>query len=285
MTIALALVLALASAGALNWGFFVQQQAASGLPPLTLRRPLHSLALLFRERAWMTGFLLGIAGWALYVAALRIAPLSLVQAASAGGIGVLALLARPRSTRERTGVALSIVGLVLLGLSLGGGATSGDSRPVVATVLWLAVSWAVAGVAAFTGSRLLAPGAGLGAAAGILYAAGDVATKAAASGGGRLAFVPAVLACHGLAFVSLQFSFQRGGPLATAGVATLLTNSLPIVAGLAIFAEPLPGGFLGGLRALAFALVVLGAAALAAKGDPEPVSVDRPVRVSLTEPP
>ena len=95
-----------------------------------------------------------------------------------------------------------------------------------------------------------------------MYAAGDVGTKAAVQGGGRLAFVPVLLACHGLAFVALQLGFQRGGPLATAGVATLLTNSLPIAAGFVIFSESLPGGALGVLRVLAFLLVVAGAAAL-----------------------
>ena len=76
--------LALASAGALNWGFFTQHGAASALPPLSLRRPLRSLRLLFGERRWLAGFLVGIAGWLLYVGALALAPLSLVQAVSAG---------------------------------------------------------------------------------------------------------------------------------------------------------------------------------------------------------
>jgi len=109
----------------------------------------------------------------------------------------------------------------------------------------------------------LSPGAGLGAAAGVLYAAGDVGTKAAVAGGGRLAFVPALLACHGLAFVALQLGFQRGTALATAGVATLLTNALPIVAGTALFHEGLPDGAPGALRVLAFVAVVAGAAGLA----------------------
>jgi hypothetical protein len=265
------LVLALASAGAINWGYFIQHQAASKLPALTLRRPLRSLWLLFRHPRWTAGFFLGIAGWALYVTALALAPLSLVQASSAGGIGVLALLAGTSVPRERVGVALSILGLVLLGVSLGGGVGSGRAGSIGATALWLVCSAAVAALAAFLGARLLAPGAGLGAAAGILYAAGDVGTKAAVHGGPRLAFVPALLACHALAFVSLQLGFQRGGPLATAGVATLLTNSLPIVAGLAIFAESLPRGAIGALRVLAFAFVVIGAAALGTQGAPAPV--------------
>jgi hypothetical protein len=268
VTLAAGLLLALGSTGALNVGYFMQHQEASKLPPLTLRRPIHSLVSLFRNVRWTIGFFLGIGGWVLYVAALALAPLSLVQASSAGGIGVLALLARARAPRERLGVALSIAGLALLGVSLAGGTDAGRAGSIAVTALWLTVSVAAAGGAAAT--RMLAPGAGLGAAAGILYAAGDVGTKAAVHGGARLAFVPALLACHGLAFVALNLAFQRGGPLATAGVATLLTNSLPIVAGLAVFGEALPGGALGALRVAAFALVVLGASALGTRGTPTP---------------
>jgi hypothetical protein len=57
------------------------------MPPLSLRRPLASLRLLFAHKGWLIGFLAGIGGWVLYVAALALAPLSLVQATSAGGLG------------------------------------------------------------------------------------------------------------------------------------------------------------------------------------------------------
>ncbi|MHB8642928.1 MAG: hypothetical protein ACYDA3_08595 [Gaiellaceae bacterium] len=270
MSIAAGLVLALASTAAISTGFFVQHQAASGLPQLSLRRPLRSLQSLFRNLRWLGGFVLGIAGWALYVGALALAPLSLVQACSAGGIGVLALLARTRVSRERVGVGLSIAGLVLLGVSLAGGADSGRAGSLTAPVVWLVVSAALAAVAVGPAARLLMPGAGLGGAAGILYAAGDVGTKSAVHGGVRLWLVPAILAAHGLAFVALQLGFQRGAPLATAGVSTLLMNSLPILAGLAVFGESLPGGPLGVLRVAAFALVVAGASALATQGTPAP---------------
>jgi hypothetical protein len=100
----------------------------------------------------------------------------------------------------------------------------------------------------------------------VLYAAGDVGTKAAVVGGARLWFVPGLLACHGLAFVALQLAFQRGRRLASAGVAVLWTNALPIAAGMALFSEALGGT----LRAAAFALVVVAACALAREPEPEP---------------
>jgi hypothetical protein len=260
------LVLALASAGALNWAYFAQHGAAAALPPLALRRPLRSLALLFRNGRWLVGFLTGIAGWVLYVAALALAPLSLVQAAAAGGIALLAALVGHLSGRERLAVSIAFAGLLLLGLSLVAVSAPSGHGSWVAVAVWMGVSVAVAAVAAGPLARGLAAGAGLGVAAGVLYAAGDVGTKAAIVGGARLAFVPALLACHGLAFVALQLGFQRGGALATAGMATLWTNALPIAAGTVLFAESLPDGSRGAARLLAFACVVLGAAALARPG-------------------
>lgn len=267
------LLLALASAAALNWGYYAQHGAAAALPPLSVRRPVHSLLLLFRNRRWVIGFFTGIGGWVFYVAALALAPLSLVQAASAGGIAILAGLVGGLSRRERAAVAIAVIGLVLLGLSLIHVHVPSGHGSWEAVAVWMGVSVAAAALAAGPLARVLAGGAGLGIAAGVLYAAGDVGTKAAVAGGGRLAFVPALLACHGLAFVALQLGFQRGGALATAGMATLWTNALPIVAGTALFAEALPGGARGVARVAAFACVVLGAAALARgeSGAPAPV--------------
>jgi hypothetical protein len=254
-------VLAVSSAVAINGGYALQHQSASRLPPLSLRRPIHSLALLAGNRRWAIGFTVGIGGWVLYVVALRLAPLSIVQACAAGGIGVLALLAgRPPTRLERIGVVAALLGLVMLALSLTGETTSSHGSPV-AVAAWMGASVVVAALAART--PLLAPGAALGVAAGVLYAAGDVGTKGAVAGGLWLLFVPALLACHGLAFVCLQLGFQRGGALATAGLATLWTNALPIAAGAVLFGEGIPDGPAGAARVMAFVLVLAGAVALA----------------------
>jgi hypothetical protein len=265
--------LALASAAALNWGFFVQHGAAAGLPALSLRRPLSSLRLLFGSGRWLAGFLAGLAGWVLYVVALALAPLSLVQAASAGGIGLLALLVSRvggvrLALRERRGVAISALGLAALAGSLAGHGTHGTHGATGEVAMWVAASLIAATLAAGPVARRLAAGAGLGLAAGVLYSAGDVATKAAVGGGARLGFVPVVLACHGLAFAALQLGFQRGGALATAGVATLFTNALPIAAGTTLFGEGLGGE--APLRLLAFGCVVIGATLLARPGPDAP---------------
>jgi hypothetical protein len=80
-------------------------------------------------------------------------------------------------------------------------------------------------------------------------------------------FAVLLLACHGLAFIALQLAFQRGPALATAGLSALLTNALPVLAGLVIYAEAMPGGAAGVLRAAGFAGTVSGAALLAARSD------------------
>ncbi len=266
MNLGAGLLLALGSAVALNWGWVAQHTAAAELPALAVHRPIASLRLLFRDLHWLVGFVVGLAGWALYVGALALAPLSLVQAVAAGGIGVLALFAHragaPLSQRDRVAVVISTGGLLLLGLSLVGGAGAGQQARVAAVAAWLVVSLVVASLGVLGGAAL-APGAGLGLAAGVLYAAGDVATKAVFTGGLWLLLVPVVLAAHGAAFAALQLGFQRGRALATAGTSTLLTNALPIAAGLVVFHEQLPGGLYSGLRIAAFALVVVGAALLA----------------------
>jgi hypothetical protein len=272
--------LAAASAVALNWAYFAQHREASQLPPLRLRRPVASLRLLFENRRWLAGFGVGVAGWVLYVAALRFGSLSLVQAASAGGIGVLALLVRAGGTRlsgrERSGIAFSIVGLALLALSLSSSsalhpfAHHGSAAGVAA---WMTVSAVVATACALRGGHVLTAGAGLGLAAGLCYAAGDVGTKAAVGGGVLLLFGVPVLAAHGLGFVYLQLGFQRGSALSTAGVATLFTNAVPIAAGMILFGDGIPGGVLGAARVVSFAAVVVGAVLLTRAAPPAPPAV------------
>jgi hypothetical protein len=273
------LALALASTVALSWGFLRQHGAASSLPALSLRQPLRSLRALFSDLRWLAGFVVGLLGWALYVAALRFAPLSLVQAVSAGGIGLLAVLVERTtgvrlSRREWGGVAVAVTGLALLGVSLAGHVQPGRHGSALAVALWIVVSLLGAAAAAGPLAPRLVAGAGFGLAAGLLYAAGDVATKAAVAGGAAALFALAVLACHGLAFATLQLGFQRGGALATVGVSTLLTNALPIAAGTTVFREGLPQSTLGVVRVLAFTSVVLGAAVLAGSGSSaEPAAV------------
>jgi hypothetical protein len=268
MQTAAALIVTLVSACALNVGYLVEHSVASRLPRLTIRHPVRSAHTLLSERRWLAGFATEVAGWLLYVAALSLAPLSLVQATAAGGIGILAVMVShytrvSLSRMEQLGVLLSIAGLALLGVSLAGAHGEGTGGSYLAVGAWLGASLAVTLLALRLAPRLIGSGAAFGLATGVLFAGGDVATKTAVVGDGHTYFVAALIISYALGTAVLQAGFQRGDALVTAGVATLFTNVLPIVAGMTIFHEPLPGGWLGVVRVASFALVVVAAVALA----------------------
>src|SRR6478672_5070660 len=221
---AVAIVLAVLSTTITNLAYLREHDAAAALPVLSMRRPLHSVQLLLGDRSWLLGFAMETAGFLLYAAALALASLSLVQSINAGGIGVLAYVSARVSGRQLAGVAVIVV---LLG------------RPLLGTA-----------VAA-------------GAAGGIFFSIGDISTKLATQGGVRTAFIVTLVLGYALGTALLQLGYQAGGALTVAGLATLLTNALPIAAGTIVLEERVPSGAFGGLRILAFAAVVAGAFLLA----------------------
>jgi hypothetical protein len=260
---AIALVLAVASTTLINIAYLRQHEAAAALPALSMRRPLHGVRLLITDRSWLLGFAMETSGFALYAAALALAPLALVQSIAAGGIGVLAYVsARVAGRRLRRhevgGVVVSVLGLVALAVSLVGGERDGHGS-TVPIVVWLAVTAAVALLVLDIGRRFGGMAVAQGAAGGMFFAIGDISTKLATQGGERIAFVVTVVAGYVLGTWLLQLGYQLGGALTVAGVATLLTNALPILAGTIVLDEPVPSGALGWVRLAAFAAVVIGA--------------------------
>ena len=265
---AIALVLALASTVLINLAYLREHDAAAALPVLAIRRPLQSARALLTDRGWLLGFAMETAGFLLYVAALRLASLALVQSLAAGGIGVLAYVSarvsgRRLGGRERNGVLLSSLGLVALAVSLVGGSAEGGAGSTRAVIVWLAVT-AAAGVLVVTlGRRMMGVAVAEGVAGGLFFSLGDVSTKVATQGGARLAFVIPLILGYTLGTWLLQLGYQRGGALTVAGLATLLTNAVPIAAGTIVLDEPVPYGAYGALRILAFAAVTIGAILLA----------------------
>jgi hypothetical protein len=266
---AIAIALEIVSATLANLAYLREHDAAAALPCLSLRRPLRSLQLLLTNRSWLLGFAMETGGFAFYAAALALASLALVQSIGAGGIGVLAYISaratgRRLSRRELAGVALSILGLVALAVSLAKGSGEGGSGSTAAILLWLGATAAVAGLALWVGRRTGRMAVAEGVAGGLLFSIGDVSTKLVTQGGARFAFVITVIIGYTLGTSLLQLGYQRGGALTVAGLATLLTNALPIAAGTIVLGEPVPPGVFGGLRILAFAAVTAGAIFLAA---------------------
>jgi hypothetical protein len=265
---ALALLLALVSTTLTNIAYLREHDAAAKLPVLSMRRPVQSARLLLGDRSWLLGFAMETGGFLLYAAALALASLALVQSAAAGGIGVLAFasarIARRRLTRrELSGVLLSVLGLAALGISLVGGTSKGGTGSTTEILVWLGLTAALALVLLVIGRRLNAVAVAYGLAGGLFFAIGDIATKVATEGGARAGFVLALIGGYTLGTALLQIGYQAGSALTVAGLATLLTNAVPIAAGTIVLHEPLPGGLLGALRVLAFAAVTAGAVLLA----------------------
>lgn len=264
------LALAVAASLALNGSFLVQHLGAVGAPAISILRPLSSLAGLLRSRLWLAGTAAGLAGWMLHVGALSAAPLSLVQAFSAGGLALVVPVAArltksPLRRAERSAIALMV--LALLALALGSAAAPlTHGIPLLAMLAFLTLAGATAlALAATPGRRRRAQT--LGAAAGVLYGVGDAATKAAttvAHAGVWAALASPWPALILLASVAAFFCFQRGlqiGPaIPVIVLMTAATNITAVLAGLAVFGEPL-GASLMMATIHAVALVAVGLAA------------------------
>ena len=261
------LVLALISAIAVNWAYSVEHDAAASMPTFSWRRPREFVTRLLANRRWLLGFGTESAGWLVYLAALALAPISLVQAVGASGIAVLALVtARGHPSRlarqEQIAVVLAIIGLIFLSLSLTGAAQSDERPEGVLVVIWLAASAGVA-ITLVARSFGLARGAALGLAAGLLFSVGDVSAKLVVYGGIWLVVIVSLIACYALGTSVLQAAFQHSDALTAAGLATLVTNALPIAAGFLLFGEDLPAGVHGSFQIAAFTTLVASATFLA----------------------
>ena len=260
----------------MNWAYTREHDAVRSLPQLSPRRPVRAAAALLRSRRWLTAFGAETVGWLVYLAALRLAPLALVQAVSASGIAVLALSGArghparlPR--REQLAVVLAIGGLVLLGASLAGTRPTDHVPNGVHAAVWLGACGGAAAVLSV--ARLRASHAAiLGLAAGLLFSGGDISAKLAVHGGAWLLVAVPLVAFYALGSIQLQSAFQHGDAVTAAGIATLTTNAVPIVAGILLLHEALPGGASRVLQIVAFALVVGGAALLT---DPRAAAASR----------
>jgi hypothetical protein len=275
-----AIALAVVSTTLTNFAYLREHDAAASLPCLSMRRPVQSLRLLLGDRTWLTGFLMEGGGFAAYAGAVSLASLALVQSIGAGGIGVLAFISsrmrgRRLGRRRLVGVVLSMLGLLALGVSLARGSGEGGHGEVVPIIGWILCTGALAAVVLAVGRARGGLAAAEGLAGGLLFSIGDLSTKVATEGGARFLFVIPLVIGYALGSSLLQLGYQRGGTLTVAGLATLSTNALPIIAGTVLLAEPVPAGVFGVLRVLAFCAVVAGAILLAT---PEHATTAPPVR-------
>jgi hypothetical protein len=269
------ILLALACALATNVGFLYKHRGARAAPSVDIRRPLRSAAALFASPLFTIGWVIGAGAWVFHVAAMSVAPLSLVQAVLAGGMVLLAVMAEQMlgcriRRRQWTGLALTALGLMLLGFTLPA-AHGADSRFSIPGMIAFEAALIAAGGLLIMGPRMGAPaehhGYMLGAASGILFGVSDVAIKAISGIVGHAGPVglltPWLLVCVAAsvaAFYASAKGLQDGDAVPVIAVTGTAANLAGIVGGFIVFGDPLPGSPVALIvQCLAFALV-LGAA-------------------------
>jgi drug/metabolite transporter (DMT)-like permease len=274
-SVQIGLMLAVATALASIVGFLYKHRGAVASPDVDWRRPVWSSLMLFRNRWYVLGVLIAVAGWGTHVGALALAPISLVQATIAGGLVMLTAIAdrffaHQVTRREWIGVGLAAAGLAFLAATLDGGADSAHSGYEGATLAAFVGLVAALGFAvALAGRDTLRSGILFGASAGLLWGASDTTIKALSDQLGDssafailsspMAAVILILSLMGM-LVSAR-SLQIGPVVPVIAVTSVAANVSTIAAGPIVFSEPLPDDTAAlVVRLLAFALVICAAA-------------------------
>ena len=281
MTLDLGIFLALACAFVANLGFFYKYRGANSVARVDVRHPLRSGRALFSSKWFAIGMLVATGSWALHVAALALAPMSVVQVALAGGVVLIAVMADRMfgfkvGPRQWVGLWLTAAGLVMLGLTLPAthGAHSHFSDP--AMIAFEATLFGMGGLL-IMGPRMGGPvehhGMMLGAASGILFGVSDTAIKAltgivGAHGLLGLLLSPwlaVALLASILAFYSSARGLQDGEAVPVIAVTGTAANIAGVAGGLIVFGDPMPASTVGiVLQSLAFVLVLVAAALMPA---------------------
>jgi drug/metabolite transporter (DMT)-like permease len=187
LAVGVGLICALLSALGTNLAFLFKHRGAVEAPDVDMRHPLRSAADLFRSRWWSIGWGVAAVAFALHVAALTLAPISIGQAVLAGGLVFLAVLAErffgfELGRRQWIGIGLVAVSLSLLTLTGGGGgggASSGYSLAGMIVFEGIAVCVGLLLILSHLIERIpVQRGVLLGIAAGLGFGISDVAIKA-----------------------------------------------------------------------------------------------------------
>jgi len=277
MALDLGILLALACAFVANLGFFFKYRGANSVPRIDLRHPLHSVRVLYSSKWFALGMIIATASWGLHVAALALAPMSVIQVSLAAGVVFIAVMADrwfgfKVGRRQWIGLTLTAAGLVMLGLTLPAlhGAHSQFSQ--AAMISFEAAMFGIGGLL-IMGPRMGGPvehhGVMLAAAAGILFGVSDTSIKAltgitAAHGFVGLLFSPwlmVAVAASVVAFYASARALQDGEAVPVIAVTGTAANIAGIAGGILVFGDPMPASPAGiVIQAVAFVLVVVASA-------------------------
>ena len=274
MALNIGILLALLCALITNLGFLLKHKGACAAPDVDFRRPFRSAIGLWKSRWFAIGMLVAAGAFALHVAALALAPLSLVQAVLSGGLVFLTVLADrvfgfKLGMRQWAGVAMTALGLALLAVTLPHGGDPHAGYSVAGMIAFEAGLLALGTLLVFSpklGARHEHHGVLLGAAAGILFGVSDVAIKALTGfdGLGAVLLSPwlaVTIVASVIAFYASARGLQRGEAVAVITVTSAAANISAISGGILVFGDPMPADTLGiVMQSMAFVLVIVAAA-------------------------
>jgi drug/metabolite transporter (DMT)-like permease len=276
MTVNVGILLALLCALATNLGFLYKHRGACAAADVDWKHPLRSGASLFRSKWFALGMLVAVGAWVLHVAAMALAPLSLVQAVISGGLVFLTVLAErffgfSVGRRQWAGVGLTSLGLVLLAATLPGASGSHSNYSTAAMIAFEAGLLAVGTLLVMShklGARHEHHGVLLGVASGILFGVSDVAIKAltgmiGTAGIGALLspWLVTCIAASVIAFFASARGLQKGEAVPVITLTAAAANVSAIAGGIIVFGDPLASDPLGlVLQSAAFLMVIVAAA-------------------------
>jgi drug/metabolite transporter (DMT)-like permease len=281
MTLDLGILLALACAFVANLGFFYKYRGANDVPKVQVLHPLRSARELYSSKWFCLGMLTATASWGLHVAALALAPMSVIQVSLAAGVVFIAVMADrffgfEVGRRQWLGLTLTAAGLVLLGVTLPAMHGAHAHFSTAAMISFEAALFGIGGLL-IMGPRMGGPvehhGVMLGAASGILFGVSDTAIKAltgitGAHGIVGLALSPwlaVAVAASIVAFFASARGLQDGDAVPVIAVTGTAANIAGIAGGIIVFGDPMAGSAFGvTLQALAFVLVIVASALMPA---------------------
>ncbi len=281
MTLDLGILLALLCAFVANLGFFYKHRGVNSVPKIDVRHPFSAARSLYSSKWFTLGMITATASWGLHVAALSLAPMSVVQVSLAAGVVFIAVMADRLfgfevGRRQWIGLVLTASGLVMLGVTAPAMHGPHAQFSVAAMIGFEAGLFGLGGLL-IMGPRMGGPvehhGVMLGAAAGILFGVSDTAIKAltgitGAHGLLGLLLSPwlivAVLASI-VAFYASARGLQDGDAVPVIAVTGTAANIAGITGGILVFGDPMAAGPVGiTLQAVAFVLVVVASAMMPA---------------------
>ena len=260
-------------------GLLLLKSRAEELPAAQGGHALRAVLGWLRDPVWLCALGIQILGYAIYVVALAGAPVSLVVVVMQGGIALFVLFAiiflgERASIREWAGLSGIFAAMILLSLSLRGGAS--ESTIDIFALGVLTTMAIIAAALPSSAERLRKSGAAAAIASGVAFGLATLYAKAFTGllVSGTIGTVLLHLfenpwlylasAANISGLVLLQNSFHRGRGIIAMPMSSACSNVVPIIGGVIAFGESLPTNpAVAGMRIGAFILTICAGAMLA----------------------